>query len=299
MKLLGFLFYAFLLPGGKKIPIKENYDYNNLKGNVKLVVTYNYQIFDSKKTLEQIDSSQYLSNGKISQEIFYNPEDKKSYKNMYAYDIQGNLILHLQFGIGESFPSFKTKYKYDSIGNNIERSESNRYDSVTYYVKNEFNGKQELIKETYYVKDSVTNITIYKYDNYGNKIFCHFNDKRLICSEFYSYNFGSKVVKSHAYDTCGALITTAKTEYDKNGNLIKEQRISLYSISKYRHSYDKRGNKINESGFSSLIDKPNQTSKINRVFRYHDFDKKGNWHICKLYERWKLKSIKQREIAYY
>jgi hypothetical protein len=143
--------------------------YNN-KGNV-----LEKRIYWTDGSLIRICSYKRDSKGNKIGEDSYDTSGKLNEKSIYNIDFNGNIIEENVKTIGDSRYNYKFTYKYDIIGNQIERCEYNSDGNLKVKYVYKYDIKGYLIEILSYNSggsfDSKDTFT-YKFDKKGNWVYC-------------------------------------------------------------------------------------------------------------------------------
>lgn len=232
---------------------REHWD-NELKIFNEKGFIIEYYKYSANNELEYKTLYSYDSNGKITEQNFFNSEGKHIGKSVFKYDEKGYLQGETQFdskGIIESQKNFT----YDKKGRVIEEI---HYINEKCYKKSDktlfkYNKKGQLIEVI-----SSNDTAMLKYDDKGRQIERNlYNEKgALFLSTITIYtNYGQEVVYNR-YDNKGNLSDIDIYKYDKRHQLIE------YRIGKYLHSYqyslyDKENNWKQRLSYNNMRNRPN------------------------------------------
>lgn len=261
-------------PDERKLFAKSNsndYDINNLKGQVKNVIAVENKNLDNS-TIQFMPFA--------FEKIFQISDFNKS----------GEMLLYREVYEG-NIPFIKKEYIYDLNGKLLEELIYDEDDDIIETVIFKHNNKSQMIEE--FRKDwNIRLLAFYDENGYLNKVKeeSHLQrygekfyvikreneniyeietteDNELINKSFYKYdNFGN-VIKAEHYNGVGDLLLTELIEYDVENNKSKityqnSFRTTIYS---YDYSYDNFGNWINNKFYvNGEFD-----SESNRVIQYY------------------------------
>ncbi len=251
---------------------------NNLKGEIKSIVEYEYATIDDSGNIEE--------------------EAESSKKEIFTYNRSGNII---EYKVVDSKDviGLKIKYQYE----NYLLTKENTYNSknkITERWVATYNDKNK-IKEAYRVYEG-NNIekVFYSYDNQANileekwvlnnsilfnvnyiytdnnktveKRICNASNK-ITAIEIRKYNHSGILLEESKFDYKDSLKGKTICLYNEKGQLIEEQTYNshLHSEGKIVFTYDKYGYIIEETWYNA---KNQQTSHITNTYTY---DKLGNW----------------------
>lgn len=225
---------------------------DNLKGDIQMSLITEYEIEETKDSLESRDIKKvarnyYNKNGFLIKEESFDPITKTIFSKDIIYDTKGNLSEIIS--LFNNVPEFKQKFLYNNDGLCIEEN-------------------------TISLKSNNTEKTLIKYDSKKNAI------EKLFYNE-YGELFNKQIIKEER-----DLLKTERNNYDKDGKISTTQIISKNSIGKiiedvlyssdgsiiyrYTYKYDNQGNIIEQTLFDDI-------SKIKRVDTYkNQYDKHGN-----------------------
>jgi YD repeat-containing protein len=272
---------AKTLNGVGVIKEDENIIVEKLKGKVKSIDEIEYPLTEKF--------------GEVVKDI--NSNSTKS----HIFDEQGSELVENDYMYNEPTPRKKITYKYDTLGNRIEKSTFSCTEwnsTLTEKTISKYDNKGNVVQETVYSSDGTPSEKYtYQYDANGNKI----EENHLTNSMDFSRNlipFGNSEKKTFKYDEKGNLVveiwynsaggTDRKYtyQYDDKGNKIDGNRIEekqamngAASTYKYIYKYDDKGNEIEETAYINkkvlykttyIIEKKNREPKMIYV------DDKGN-----------------------
>ncbi|MCG8794595.1 hypothetical protein [Tenacibaculum finnmarkense] len=196
---------------------------------------------------------------------------------------------------GERLKSIQIKYS--NKGNKIETNHYNSYGSLSSKHIYKYGNKGNKIEKSYYNSDgSLSSKHIYKYDNKGNKIEMSYyhSDGILKSKSIYKYdNKGNEIeMRYYVSDDLGF---KSISKYDNKGN---EVEMRYYDSGgnfdeEYYSKYDNKGNKIEMSSSNAF------GKKSKYIYKYDNFDKKGNWTKKITFKNEIPDDILEREFEYF
>ena len=141
----------------------------------------------------------------------------------YYFNTSGDVVEQANYYLGWSHDGklmFKTIYKYDSNGNQIEvakyHSDGSLWDKYAY----KYDSRGNMIEEAYYNSDGLLRYKeIVKYDSHGNKIEEVGYNPRY--KHTYKYDSRGNMVEKAHYNSDGALRGKYTYKYDSHGSMIE------------------------------------------------------------------------------
>ncbi|MBI3500856.1 MAG: hypothetical protein HY063_03595 [Bacteroidetes bacterium] len=189
---LVFLFSFSLFAQNKK-KIKKEVKGFHIKSVTEMVTEYK----DGKESAPRKDIYiAYDKGGKIIQKEDYHKDGTLKHKETYVYDGKGNKLEETIFDAAEKQPkpekNIKYVSKYDSNGNETEKTEYDGNGKVIQKLQYSYNSKGDKILEVTYDGDGkLTMKTVYIFDNKGLRVEKKEYDgsNNQISSRKYTYQF--------------------------------------------------------------------------------------------------------------
>lgn len=239
----------------------------------------------------------YDDNGRIIESISKEPEGRIDTKRLYKYDLKGRTEEFHRFALTDDLLSSKDISKYNRANQLIQRQEYIEI-SDNWWMKKRIKSNLGLIRET---------VNEYNAEGYEAKsITVRYDEKspqrKIMQSTVVTYTYDSKgdnTLKRIEKDDGD--VTKVSTSYNGNRKLLKE----VYEFTPGKNSskkqryesvecdYDKLGNLIKEETYSSTSGK--KSLKLNQ----YKYDSIGNWTECILIENGSPERISKQEIQYY
>ena len=268
--------------------MKNDLEYNNIKGKVKLIVTYQYTVagkkYDKDKSdtvLGQVDTVKYDDHGFSVYESTYQSDSKKHEGKTY----------------------FNT---YNSLGQRIKKTyvlpEQNGpvWDSFVYLLKSR---KMYFIRsDNYYVHSAKSYaFTIYEYNKHGREsVIKKYNEYHLLREE-------------HSFNYC--YLTRKRMEYIYNcseyqGSDFKDSNVYVYKDKRYKYilKYNNRKDIIVDIQYEWHLDNESLAGLFGKKVRemdkyiissYSSYDRYGNWQTKIWHSKRPEITITKRQIVYY
>lgn len=251
-------------------------DYWQLKGKVKTIDFYDITTDSLNNSTEHTMQIVFNETGLVTRIMYYNQEDKDDYTTeFYEYDKQGRIKeikkkSEKTEAIGSGF--YKIAYSYNQ-DNSVVREEH-------------FKGKNlTMIAEHYYDKDyKETEQRVYGIDKNLEEVY------------HYSYDSNGYLGKLEKYDHNNVLLDTIKYINNSKGKLIQYITYDeLGNIDQEEYTYNNNNDRITakiRKGICPLVGY--------KDFSYvYEYDPKGNYTKCYVYENEKFSFIEKRVITYY
>ena len=272
-----------ILYGDAKSTRTNNNDLNNnnLKGPVRRVSTYTYNI-------DFINGEEYEVGTKLDEDVFYNRN--------------GFIVTEILFD--EEKESLKFKNMYDSNNNNIDAKTFNDGDIVSHYKMTFDNSKLVAQSTCYYdysnvkVKENCKSFEVLT-KNANDIIEYFYLDSKKIIDQSCKYDQYNNLIEQIFYDE-GEVRNTVKSIYSKTGKLISSKWYNNRNkeISSLNYKYDKNGNIIEEIDTDKTF---GWSSKYK--YNYLEFDNYNNWTKRILIDlsddEYPIKIYHKRVISYY
>lgn len=217
----------------------NSHSFYNSKGNLLEQILY------IEEKLFLTIHYQYDNKGYKMEENFYDEQDEHSFKIVFEYDKNGNLITESSFFFPDGYLNNKLTYRYDEKGRKIERKnrDNNKYETYQY------NGNLTEKKE-YYPDGSLSLQRIYQYDHKGNLTEETINDANgdLHQKNTYKYDRKGRKTERSQYNSEAILHTHHTFKYNTQGNLTEEKQCNPKNnhctIHTFQYQYDPQGNWI-------------------------------------------------------
>lgn len=211
---------------------KYTYSYNengSMVENVRL---------SSNLSLEYKETWKFDANENMIEHSVYSNSDKKNLtlqsKTVCKYDEKNHLIQELFYGSNEKLEKSAT-YRYDDMGNMLEKNNYNADNVISNTAENSFYFKTDTIRDD---KGNIVNLNQYKYNPDGSFIITQLlkydKDNLVEFTKFgadlsteymytYKYNDKGDEIEKSKFNMYNVLDekTTSKYVYDKTGNWIK------------------------------------------------------------------------------
>lgn len=249
---------------------KTSWDTDGLKGNVKILRTFQYKAIDSGGIIskgQMIDNNygnvliKYNRNGDWIEYRSFTSEGNKSWSELPRFDKKGNMTLRNDYSYTNYDSTLVRRYesRFDRKGNLIESIRYNGKDSITHKYFNKYDSKGNLIESfTYNSTDSLLRKTISIYDENNNlmDVNSFIAPKKHSITKF-KYNNNSKQSEKHIYNSDNLLETKTLYEYNNMGHW-KEVRIynsndELIENNSFDYEYDEKGNWVKKIEFKNNI----------------------------------------------
>lgn len=289
--------------------IVTEWNENDLKGNVKSVVTYYYS---SKNDLMNTIIEQYNENNRLIEITIYSHNDSLPNRRiLYNYN-NGNITLerNISYRHNEKGDTSDIRYTYNDKGLNISieedrfgviEKEYNEQDlltrSIEYGDENtetrytyDTNGK---LTETHTLYDHVA----YEYDNGGKLICCKTYENGsdlLLLTESYGYDDKGRRVRNILRDaeTPSTLNDDETRRYDDKNRLVEIKSVDDNGATKrtVTFTYDKKDNMVEQKLYIAY----SSTTELST----YTYDERGNW-VEAQYNFGTTRTSAMREIEYY
>ncbi len=302
--LAGFLFSSCNKRRPPPVKPKTDLEKAYLKGKVKLIRTLKRDRFDTN--FSQITNIAYNIEGN---ELEHNDttlrETELPYRILMRYNERGNKTEEAWYSGGRLMNKFvysfdadgyrtedkeydstgkedeKMIYKYDDNGNLKERDFLG--DSYTSKWYEEYDDNRNLLKETWYKKDSLVHTTIYKYDTKGNML------------EDFNFDGNGTRLRSHSYGYDSAGNKIVDSVFYTEGQCVNFPHGNLNELITYK--YDSYGNEIyKETWFYG--NSPYSAIKLVHEHQYK-YDTKCNWVENIDFANGRISTKEERQIEYY
>ena len=170
-----------------------------------------------------------FAENKIENEYVYGLTESEWGLFHYKYDDKNNIIERYPKTSG-SFSLYTEKYKYNEVGNLIERNTTSRSLPVQ-IISSKYDDTGNLIEDFCY--NGLIGKMIYneeKYQNYDSKWSYQYDDKRNLIKEvFYSRRNNIKIEKKYKYIMFGKKNWLKKIEFkDNKEHIIFERNIEYF-----------------------------------------------------------------------
>lgn len=287
---------AYLISCGND---SQNLNEDNLRGNVKSVLTIGYKAEDefgiiSEKEMRTSEFIHYNQSGKrVKRTDEYFGEKQTQIQNLYTYDSKGNLIEWKSKSLFGDTLKYISKYTYDDKNYKIIEEHNDKESGFSYRYEYKYDATGKLIQKVIIQESTLTGKTIFTYigDNVNEEISYDGNGK-LLSKTIYSYENEGKIIRSSKFNANGERGVSSLKILDDVGNLIEYNKYDPYNnfYSNFRDSYDAYGNIITESNNYGK-------SSSSRSHEY-EYDKQGNWIKDKIKSN-DIYVIEKRTIEYY
>jgi hypothetical protein len=287
--LLGsFFIFSCGSPGGV-LPVKTDWEKENLQGKVKSITSQNFDL-DSAGTV--VDSAAWNNPDTVNLETrYYNPQgfitEKRwgdgvstaKTKLIYTYN-SDNRLVKMEYMIQGNQGSMSTTYQYNRKGQLIKQVEEMEY----------VNGTQtQKFKNIY---QSV------KFDAMGNILKANVQTDNKT-KDYYilnTYNEAGKRTKSEYFTMKNELTGQTEYSYNAHGDLLSEKQTGPNRPPDEKEfTYDEKGNILSES---YTVESGDTRMKVKNEYAYI-FDAQGNW-VQKITTVMGIKqSLTRRIITYY
>ncbi len=263
-------------------------------GNIYNEFDKNGNVTLSKINKEEINCEEYTydSNSNIINAKYISQYDWGNYNHQYEYDKNNNLIKIITKRSDQFYEI--VEYKYDSIGNLVERIENRTRDSIiskntlsyersgdilNIYVHTEYIDANNHAYDSR-LKDKPYLLYRYKFDVKGNIIEKYSLDMRYSRDTFetFAYDVFGNIIEYEEYKielTDKTLTRKIESTFDDNGNLIKDidNRVRAGVISSFSYYYDKYGNNIQMDVDMIFTSSGNKTSYTSITYYDYEFYK--------------------------
>ncbi len=187
----------------------------------------------------------------------------------YSYDSQGRVTGVKFYGT----ETFETRINYDSNGNMVSMSKydsdgnkkfdyTQTFDAQNRITQKKFVGEASLLGMKY----NAEKVYVFRYDEQGNLI----ELKHNTYSEKYGYDENGNQTEIRHYNEEGVHEYTYAKEFDKLGNLVKDQEYAIYGTNPYlkketEYKYDKNSNVIATRDSSYSYEANSDYSVVNQI----------------------------------
>ncbi|WP_143569722.1 hypothetical protein [Tenacibaculum agarivorans] len=217
---------------------KNDWDLENLKGQVKSFTELSYEIIEEKKQENHYQKiiKNYDRKGKIINEF------------LYKFDGAGNKFI----------PEYNEEGQKTQMYCYVNNSDRLLYKWIYFYDEKGNKTKDEI----YNSSDKLTLERFFKYDEKGNKIErtekYAYNPKEAVSKRTFEYDASGKNIRINTYDPFGKNLTSYyEFVYDTKGNKIEENihepNGKLSSKWVYTYKFDDKGNWIKKTEFDQGI----------------------------------------------
>ncbi len=224
------------------------------------------------------EALQHLNEGEIEKAydlflIIKDYRDVSTYLERFSFGYQTSFSYENDYG-------FVSHYEYDEYGRPIVQRYFSTMSKNMTVIRQEYNEKGNLIKQSYQYSPQNIQETTYEYDERGNLIrqndpylngdgtyklaaydekgnltrisYYDFSENEPYFEEFYEYNEEGQRTKLTQKSTKYEYIDTYEYEYDVGGNMVKES-VTYRGVLQYfsEYEYDERGNKIKRSHYTN------------------------------------------------
>jgi len=274
-------------------PGKNDLQYQNLKGRVKSMVTFDCAPGFTGKMNCAVNNSIYDIKGNLVEHNEYsgsehNLEMNRLFrKHIFGYDTRGNRISASHYDY-EGKLEERVDYKFDDHGNPIEKSSKGE-------IEFKYNNK---------------------YDAAGNKTESALlnPDGSLWSRTLYKYDLAGNLTESNKYDAYNQWLEKREYDYDTLGNQTLEKYFEIRSSIPVNTNSGKKAEPVNElklqystsftydsnGNRSETIKNPiNNEPEIKLLYKYVDFDKQGNWRKMTILQDEKVVKTTDREFEYF
>jgi hypothetical protein len=266
----------------------------NLKGRIKSITT---NLYDTVRRYGEIQKGEmkrselniFNDNGKLIEETVLVGTLFDEYKTTYKYDDKGNEIETCNYDRDGSL-IYKYLTKYDEKGNQVEMKGLGPDSSRE--IKTVF-----LLKGSHLERKITLPKRVYKYDDKGNQIEVKNYDAFESLKDRHTYKYDGKGNQNEddIYNSEGILETKLIYRYDGHGNKIEMNSFNSDGSrrGKFTYKFDQEGNQIEEIEYKSdgLIDRK-------KAYKY-EYDKKLNWIKMTEFKNDLLASVSERVIEYF
>jgi len=264
---------------------RNHLEMDNLKGNVKTVKEYKYELIrqtrdtlPAKNTIDYYFVTHYNNAGNITERTQYRGDNSVANRKTYAYDLQ-NRITVVTDSTPNTLPGVHAKkmdrYTYNKSGNLIRKTDSllnNRsVTSTTTYTYNSANQLTSLL--IHYLSGNVTDKRTYTYDVAGNVKEMLQENRGSKGKTIFRYRPGSKLPAERVMIYKDSLFSNY--QYDPYDNLVSVvthdgEKKSYYTGETSKYEFDKQHNWIVK--YSTLVltsDENRSTLMMTREIVYY------------------------------
>ena len=265
-------------PGKKKAPKRygwNNEEYGLLYGDIESVIITHYDV--TEKFGEIVKKKHYGKKvynfnpkGDVIENVIYDSDGSLISKILYKYDLLGNMIEKASYHSFFSWTDCRILYKYDSQGNMIEGADYDSSGSLECKYLYKYDLQGDLIEETLYDPDgSLRSKTLYKYDLLGHRIeeTIYGSDGLLMRQYIYKYDSQGNIIETVCCNY-GALSKWI-CKYNSHNDIVEKVRCNPNTSLKcqYLYKYDSQGNRIEKIEYEGEIMKPTEMIECEIVYR--------------------------------
>lgn len=219
--------------------------------------------------VEQESKANYRGNGvfradgtPVSMELsYYYRNVYTGRESSYEFDDDGRLMLAKSW-MSDGKESETTVYTYDDHGRCISYVRTNAEGAVTYRRENEYDAKGNMVRYlAYNGNDEICDKREYEYDTNGNLIkeiqYAQFDINLMIGWREYEYDDSGNRVRMASFNSDGIKTHEEVMEYNKKDKMISKSLYSEGDVSpyvKYEYEYDRKGNLVKEN-YIRIFDK--------------------------------------------
>lgn len=220
------------------------YGYNEKGEQIRREYTY---ILGESITATDVEEYEYDAKGNRVKEIIRYDGGGIDWIIESTYDDEGNILSYKEY---DDDTLYFREYEYDSdkklTKETLHSIDENENDSITSSVEYIYDSDKNLIEETSYGEDGTESMkTKYEYNDMGDKVsdsidFYEYADMLGYTNALnkYEYDDQNRLSLSTRYED-GQLVSKLVTEYDDNGNILRETKYdendSLESITDYKY----------------------------------------------------------------
>ena len=253
---------------------KTDLKYNRLNGKVKYIERCYYKV---------TDKSGKITKGMIND--YY----------LVKYNKEGNIELYFE---KSQAGFYKHIYKYDSLGNRIQRDNYNENGDLNSKIKAKFDANSVLLEVSKFnIYGGIEYTYTYKYDKEGNPTEVIKSDKNggLINKWIYKYDSNKRKIEEIQYNNKGLLENKFTYKYDLKDNITEKESYKQNGLYiKYIYKFDKNGNEIEINSYNK------KSELLSKWTMEYVFDKHDNWIKQTTYNNsGKAEFINERKIVYY
>jgi len=229
---------------------------------------------DAKTVTWRVDGNSYSTEyaydnkNRVTRKVLTSDEgETEEYR--YTYDSQGRVTSIKFYGT----ETFETRISYDSNGNMVSMSKydgdgnkkfdyTQTFDAQNRITQKKFVGEASLLGMKY----NAEKVYVFRYDEQGNLI----ELKHNTYSEKYGYDENGNQTEIRHYNEEGVHEYTYVKEFDKNGNLVKNQEYAIYGTNPYlknetEYKYDKNNCVIATRSSSYSYEANSDYSVVNQI----------------------------------
>lgn len=224
------------------------YGYNEKGEQIRREYISSWDILGESITTTDVEEYEYDAKGNRVKEIIRYDGRDTDWIIESTYDDEGNILSYKEYD-GDIL--YFREYEYDSdkklTKETLHSIDENENDSITSSTEYTYDSDKNLIEETRYSDDGTESMkTKYEYNDMGDKVsdsidFYEYAADTLgytnVLNE-YEYDDQNRLSLSTRYED-GQLVSKVVTEYDDNGNILRETKYdendSLESITEYKY----------------------------------------------------------------